>query len=112
MRFPQLAMGQRFRFQGRVFTKSGPLTAREEGSQNNQLMRKSAEVELLDNAAPQSEKPQGQLQRQQLESAMRSGLARLRQSAEQVAEVDGRMPVERLLLLVEAELESILKDLS
>ncbi len=48
MKFPHLPIGQRFRFQDKLYTKIGPLTASEEGSGNNRLMMKSAEVEPLD----------------------------------------------------------------
>jgi len=48
MKFPHLPIGQRFRFQDKLYTKVGPLTASEEGSGNNRLMMKSAEVEPLD----------------------------------------------------------------
>ncbi|RDH82039.1 MAG: hypothetical protein DIZ78_16540 [endosymbiont of Escarpia spicata] len=48
MKFPHLPIGQRFRFQDKLYTKVGPLTASEEGSGNNRLMMKSAEVDPLD----------------------------------------------------------------
>ncbi|MBL3590286.1 MAG: polysulfide reductase chain A [gamma proteobacterium endosymbiont of Lamellibrachia anaximandri] len=48
MKFPHLPIGQRFRFQDKLYTKTGPLTASEEGSGNSRLMMKSAEVEPLD----------------------------------------------------------------
>ncbi|RLJ19858.1 hypothetical protein DJ030_04205 [bacterium endosymbiont of Escarpia laminata] len=48
MKFPHLPIGQRFRFQDKLYTKVGPLTASEEGSGNNRLMIKSAEIEPLD----------------------------------------------------------------
>lgn len=44
MKFPQLPMGQRFRFQGKHYTKTGPLTASDEETGNNRLMKKSAEI--------------------------------------------------------------------
>jgi len=108
MRFPQLAIGQRFRYQGKLFSKSGPLTAREEGSGNNRLIRKSAQVELFDDAAAPPKRAHEPLQRQHLEDAM----ARIRHGAEQATGGDGRMPVGALLSLVEEELEAILMDLS
>lgn len=44
MKFPQLPMGQRFAFQGKNYTKTGPLTASDEETGNNRLMKKSAEI--------------------------------------------------------------------
>jgi hypothetical protein len=50
MRFPQLKIGQQFEYQGKRFTKTGPLTASEEGTGANAMIRRSAEVVLVDNA--------------------------------------------------------------
>ena len=67
MRFPQLPIGQRFRYQGKVFSKTGPLTASEEGTGNSRLIMKSAEVTLLDLAASALEAKQ-QFTRQEVEA--------------------------------------------
>ena len=48
MRFPQVAVGQRFEFQGRRYTKNGPLTASEEDSGQQRMIPRAAEVALLD----------------------------------------------------------------
>ena len=48
MKFPQLPIGQRFSFQGKAYTKTGPMTASEEATGKRQLIRKSAAVTPLD----------------------------------------------------------------
>lgn len=59
MRFPQLPVGQRFGYQGKTFTKTGPLTASEEGTGKSQLIKKSAEVTPLElQVSPPEAKPQ------------------------------------------------------
>ncbi|MES9992256.1 MAG: hypothetical protein ABW098_09895 [Candidatus Thiodiazotropha sp.] len=50
MRFPQLTIGQLFEYQGKRYTKTGPLTASEEGTGVNEMIRRSAEVMLLEGA--------------------------------------------------------------
>lgn len=60
MRFPHLPIGQRFSFKGKTYTKTGPLTASEEATGNNQLIMKSAEVtplELVEKPVNRQEKP-------------------------------------------------------
>jgi hypothetical protein len=50
MRFPQLKIGQQFEYQGKRYTKTGPLTASEEGTGANAMIRRSAEVALVEAA--------------------------------------------------------------
>jgi len=69
MKFTQLQMGQRFRYQGKVFSKITPLMAQAEGADNQKLIPRSASVEPLgtpsEQATPQgpSEIPVAQLDR-------------------------------------------------
>jgi hypothetical protein len=51
MRFPQIKIGQQFEYQGKRYTKTGPLTASEESTGASAMIRRSAEVTLVDNAA-------------------------------------------------------------
>jgi hypothetical protein len=44
MRFPYLKIGQGFIFQGKKYTKTGPMTATEEESGKNCMIRRSADV--------------------------------------------------------------------
>lgn len=51
MRFPQLKIGQQFEYQGKRYTKTGPMTAAEEGTGASTMIRRSAEVALVDGVA-------------------------------------------------------------
>ncbi|MET0028542.1 MAG: polysulfide reductase chain A [Candidatus Thiodiazotropha sp.] len=57
MRFPQVPIGQSFFFEGRRYTKTGIMTASEEGTGRSCMIRRSAEVTLQD----ESGKPRVQL---------------------------------------------------
>ncbi len=48
MRFPLLKLGQKFIFQGKRYSKTGPVTASEEGSGKQCMIRRSAEVTPVD----------------------------------------------------------------
>ncbi len=48
MRFPQVPIGQSFFFEGRRYTKTGIMTASEEGTGRNCMIRRSAEVTVQD----------------------------------------------------------------
>ena len=50
MKFPQLPMGQRFRWRGAVYRKSGPVTAQAEDGSGQLMVPRSAQVEPLDAA--------------------------------------------------------------
>ncbi len=47
MKFSQLLVGQRFEFEGLLYTKVGPVTAREERSGRQRMIPRSGEVSLL-----------------------------------------------------------------
>jgi hypothetical protein len=47
MRFPQLKIGQQFEYQGKRYTKTGPLTATEEETGASAMIRRSAEVVVI-----------------------------------------------------------------
>lgn len=51
MKFSDITVGQRFRFEGRVYVKSGPLIARDEGSGGQRFIRRSAAVETISGQA-------------------------------------------------------------
>ncbi|MES9858129.1 MAG: hypothetical protein ABW166_16235 [Sedimenticola sp.] len=48
MKFGQLQMGQKFRLNGEIYSKSGPLQAIPEGSGNHKMIMRSAAIELLE----------------------------------------------------------------
>lgn len=51
MKFPHLQPGQRFRWQDRIYCKTGPLTAVAEADGNTRMFSRSAVVMLLDGSA-------------------------------------------------------------
>jgi hypothetical protein len=54
MKFHELAVGQRFEMQGETFVKVSPLVAIHEQSDTRRLIRRSADVRLLGEAAAKS----------------------------------------------------------
>ncbi|MES9854720.1 MAG: hypothetical protein ABW170_23160 [Candidatus Thiodiazotropha sp. L084R] len=50
MRFPHLKIGQGFIYQGKRYSKTGPMTASEEESGESCMIRRSAEVMTLENS--------------------------------------------------------------
>lgn len=52
MKFYQLAMGQRFEFEGEVYVRTKPMTAVSEANGRQRFIRRSAAVRPLQDAAP------------------------------------------------------------
>jgi hypothetical protein len=52
MKFPQLPLGARFRWQGEHYRKTGPMTAHAEAGGEQRLIPRSAAVEPVDNGTP------------------------------------------------------------
>jgi hypothetical protein len=48
MRFPRLRIGQAFLYEGKKYTKTGPMTASQEDSGKNCMIRRSAEITPLE----------------------------------------------------------------
>jgi hypothetical protein len=47
MKFSQAPVGQRFEFEGQVYTKTGPITARDDRSGRSRMIPRSGEISLL-----------------------------------------------------------------
>lgn len=58
MKFHQVAVGQRFEFEGKVYVKSRPLTAIHEASGQTQMIRRSANVTLPGERVAEPSAPQ------------------------------------------------------
>jgi hypothetical protein len=52
MKFPLLSIGQRFEYQGHVYTKVSPLIARDDHNNARRFFARSADVTLLVETAP------------------------------------------------------------
>jgi len=59
MRFPQLRPGQRFRWNGQVFSKSGPVTAVAESDGSTRMIPRSARLEPVAETTAEQPAPAG-----------------------------------------------------
>ena len=103
MRFPQIKIGQQFEYQGKRYTKTGPLTASEEGTGASAMIRRSAEVVLVDGAAPGMMKKQVKqiYSREEVIEFFRAYVSRLSRESKQIADENGTLQLERLLMVIE-----------
>jgi hypothetical protein len=102
MRFPQLPIGQRFGYQGKTFTKTGPLTASEEGTGKSQLIKKSAEVAPLD-FQPQPTEEKRQYNRQEVAELFARYRAGLTEAVVARAGPQTSLPVQDVLEIIAAK---------
>jgi hypothetical protein len=114
MRFPQVQIGQRFTYQGRQYTKSGPLTASEEGSGKQKMILRSAEVALLDVPAGEPAAALKQrYKRAEVEHVLMQFKRALAARVRAAADDDGSLRLDQMLQLIErpglGELESIVE---
>ncbi len=102
MRFPQVKIGQRFTFQNEVYTKTGPVTASKEGSGEQRMIMRSAEVSLLD----ETEGVIPSSKQKYTRSEMQAGLTRLKSNlaaaVKSAADEDGNLSLEVVLSLIES----------
>ncbi|MGD8912706.1 MAG: hypothetical protein PVI97_04815 [Candidatus Thiodiazotropha sp.] len=103
MRFPQLKIGQQFEYQGKRFTKTGPLTASEEGTGANAMIRRSAEVTLIiGEASGAIEKQVKQnFSREEVLELCKDYRARLIRESQKRVDAKGSLQLEQLLVLIE-----------
>jgi len=103
MRFPQVQVGQQFTFQDKRYTKTGPLTASEEGTGRQRMIPRSAEVTLLNSAGEPTRVIKQRYTRAELEGSFAALKLSLRERL-RAAAVDGSLPLEQALaILDEAE---------
>ncbi|MCU7796830.1 MAG: polysulfide reductase chain A [Candidatus Thiodiazotropha sp. (ex Semelilucina semeliformis)] len=101
MRFPQVKTGQRFTYQGMQYTKTGPLTASEEGSGEQRMIMRSAEVALLDVTGKPEKSTRQQYTRSELEAEIQRFKTSLASGVKAAAEDDGTLQLEQVLALIE-----------
>ncbi len=103
MRFPQVNVGQRFTYQGKPYTKTGPLTASEEGSGKQRMIPRAAEVTLLDTQG----KPVKEFKQRYSRAEVRSLVQRLKTDLvarlEQIADADGGLKLDQVIELIRAQ---------
>ncbi|MBW9266083.1 polysulfide reductase chain A [Candidatus Thiodiazotropha sp. LNASS1] len=102
MRFPQLKIGQQFEYQGKQYTKTGPLTASEEGTGASAMIRRSAEVTLIDGAVSGALKQQVKqsYSREEVNELCKGYRTRIIQESQKIADVNGTLQLEQLLVLI------------
>jgi hypothetical protein len=104
MRFPQVQIGQRFSYQGKQYTKTGPLTASEEGTGQSRLIMKAAEVTLLDQS--DTGRPQAlhrSYSRDEVESLLQAYRSRLGEALAWATEAEGVLDREAIMALIERQ---------
>ncbi len=103
MRFPQVKIGQQFEYQGKRYTKTGPLTASEEGTGASAMIRRSAEVLLVGGAEPGTMKKQVKqiYSREEVIELCMAYTMSLAQESRKIADENGSLRLERLLALIE-----------
>lgn len=106
IRFPQLPMGRRFRYQGKIYRKTGPLTASDEDTGQSRLIMKSTEVTLLFAAEPVQETKQ-QFSRADVEALCSRFRSELHAAILDRAGQQTSMAVRDLLELIETQVFSV-----
>jgi len=100
MRFPQVQVGQPFIYQDKRYTKTGPLTASEEGTGSQRMIPRSAEVTLLNAIGEPLRVIKERYTRGEVETALAAFKTTLAERL-RVAAVDGSLPLEQVLALLE-----------
>lgn len=102
MRFPQLRIGQRFTYQGNRYTKSGPLTASEEGSGKQRMIMRAAEVTLLESTADDPVKTSKQrFKRAEVDQLLKGFREVLDERVRALADEEGNLRLKQVLQLIE-----------
>ncbi len=101
MRFPQVPIGQRFTYQGRQFTKNGPLTATEEGSGKQRMVPRSSEVTLIDTAGRPMPEIKQRFNRSEVGSLIRRFKAGLIGRLREMAAPDGTLQLDQVIELIQ-----------
>jgi len=104
MRFPKLAIGQRFSFNGRTYSKTGPLTATDEATGKSQLIRKSAEVSPLDGSDEERPQVLQSISLEQREAVLAAYRSDLKQDIVKLAGQQTHLRVDELLKLIDADM--------
>jgi hypothetical protein len=103
MRFPHVAIGQRFTYQGKAYTKTGPLTASEEGSGNQRMIPRAAEVTPLDAAGEPVREVKQRYTRAELETLIGRFKSDLVTQLGEMASEDGSLQLDQVVQLVESQ---------
>lgn len=100
MRFPQVAIGQRFIYRGKHYTKTGPLTASEEGGGDRQLIAKAAQVTLIDGRGEPVQATKQRYSRAEVQRVMERFKSDLIGALRETEAALGELPLERVIELI------------
>jgi hypothetical protein len=101
MRFPQVAIGQRFIYRGKHYTKTGPLTASEEGGGGDrQLIPKAAHVTLIDGQGEPLQATKQRYSRAEMQQVMERFKSDLIGALREMEAALGGLPLERVIELI------------
>jgi hypothetical protein len=100
MRFPQLALGQHFSYQGKRYTKTGPLTASEADGGNPRMIPRSAEVTPLDAAGEPVRELKRRYAHAELEAQIKRFKADLADQLREMASRQGTLQLDSVLRLI------------
>jgi hypothetical protein len=102
MRFPQLKIGQQFEYQGKRYTKSGPLTASEVETGASVMIRRSAEVKPFDKDASVgvAKQVKQNYTRDELLALCKEYRTQLIQESQKIAKRDNTLQLEQLFSII------------
>jgi hypothetical protein len=102
MRFPQLAIGQRFTYQSKPYTKTGPLTASEEGSGQQRMIPRAAEVILIDSLGKPVKEIKQRYNRSEVRDVLKRFRADLVEQMKALADDEGALRLDQVIGLIES----------
>ncbi|MES9968657.1 MAG: hypothetical protein ABW092_01400 [Candidatus Thiodiazotropha sp.] len=107
MRFPHLKIGQQFEYQGKRYTKTGPLTASDAATGASAMIRRSAEVTLVEAAAAQKPqaKPKQHYSRQEMLELCQVYKSNLKHKLELLAEKEQDLELDSVLALIDVSFD-------
>lgn len=102
MRFPQLKIGQQFEYQGKRYTKTGPLTATEEATGASAMIRRSADVTLVDRVADEAlvEQVKQNYSRDEAIELCREYRIKLTQELQSRTDENGRLQIDSVITTI------------
>jgi hypothetical protein len=107
MRFPQVPIGQRFSYQGQLYSKTGPLTASEEGSGAQRMIPRAAEVELIDTFGKPVQETKQRYNRSEVTALLKRCKADLIGALGEMAAGDGSLQLDQVVALIETHVVAV-----
>ncbi|MBV2136465.1 MAG: hypothetical protein KUF79_06650 [Candidatus Thiodiazotropha sp. (ex Ctena orbiculata)] len=107
MRFPQLTIGQQFEYQGKRYTKTGPMTATEESTGASTMIRRSAEVIVVVDVQvePSTKQVKKSYNRRELLELCQEYKTKLHSQLRQMATDEGGLQLDPVLNVIDTTLD-------